>query len=108
MMNHNSALLFGGLLLLAYAVTLARLKTRLDQAEAGEPDRTRFIVQLDHLTDIWKINDLPITSRSGQRPWQEWELLFLRMTWLDTASVHRSIIKCLWPFYCKPGTVNGY
>jgi hypothetical protein len=42
-------------LLLAWAITVMRLATRLDQAEAAEPvlRHTNSIVQLDHLADTW-------------------------------------------------------
>nr|MDJ0929027.1 hypothetical protein [Gammaproteobacteria bacterium] len=48
--NLGSSIPVFAILLLAYFITLARLRNRLDQ---GDDANTNQIVQLDHLTDIW-------------------------------------------------------
>jgi hypothetical protein len=55
-LNLGSSIPVFAILLLAYFVTLRRLRTRLEQGEAASGvghRHTQHIVQLDHLTDIW-------------------------------------------------------
>lgn len=52
-LNLGSSIPVFAVLLLAWVITLGRLRTRLDQAESGADATTNQIVQLDQLTDIW-------------------------------------------------------
>ena len=51
--NLGSSIPVFAVLLLAWVITLGRLRTRVEQAERHDGATTNQIVQLDQLTDIW-------------------------------------------------------